>query len=753
MRAIFTYLLILVAWSIAFAHNGSIHGSVQDAATKSALAGAHIMLENTNYHAYTDELGFYQFNNLEAGHYTIIISYLGYENLRESVDVRDSETSTLRSFMINTGIELQSVTISPKPEINRQIISSLDIQLRPTNTSQDILRMVPGLFIAQHAGGGKAEQIFLRGFDADHGTDIALKVDGIPVNMVSHAHGQGYADLHFLIPETVERVQFAKGPYYAPYGDLATAGYVSFQTKNAIDKSMIKLQGGQFDTYRAVGLFNLLNNSTANHSQNAYLATEYYFSNGYFDNPQAYNRFSAFLKYNAALNNNTFLSATASSFTSRWDASGQIPERAVQSGLIDRFGALDDEEGGNTNRTNLNFQLSTMLDDGSSIRNQFYLSHYEFELYSDFTFFLNNPIDGDQIRQKEKRNLLGYNGSYTRTDNWMDADWKTEVGIHFRHDAIYNNELSNTKGRQTVLERLALGDVDEINVGIYVGETVHFGSQFSINAGIRFDQFQFIYIDKLKENYDRKIVSANVISPKLNLYYTVNDRLQLFANSGYGFHSNDTRVVVAQNGKEILPKALGLEAGAIFKVTPRFLVSTSVWNLHLDQEFVYVGDEAVVEPSGKTNRQGVDVSGRWQLLDWLFADFDVNYTYARAEGAPENEDYIPLAPKATSIGGLSFEAKNGWNGSLRYRYLADRPANEDNSVIAEGYFLVDAVLNYTKPKYEFGFFIQNVMNRAWKEAQFDTESRLYNEAAPVSEIHFTPGTPFNLNVHLSYFFK
>lgn len=745
-------LLYLLFLNVVTAHNGSIRGSVQDATTKSPLFGAIVTLEGTEKQTYTDDLGFYQFTNLEAGVYKVIIHYLGYERLSESVEVFDNETSTVRTFLKSVPIELQGVVISPEPEVNRRIVSSLDIHLRPTNTSQDILRMVPGLFIAQHAGGGKAEQIFLRGFDIDHGTDISLNVDGIPVNMVSHAHGQGYADLHFLIPETVERVQFAKGPYYAPYGNLATAGYVGFQTKNAIDKSMIKLQAGQFDTYRAVGMFNLLGQSPSNRARNAYLATEYFFSNGYFDSPQAYNRFSALLKYNTALNDNHYLSASLSSFKSRWDASGQIPNRAVESRQIGRFGAIDDTEGGNTSRTNANFQLVSLLDDGSSVRNQFYFSHYDFELYSNFTFFLNNPIDGDQIKQKENRNIFGYNGAYQRSDDWAGMEWQTELGLNFRRDGVNNNELSRTKGRQTTLERLALGDVDEMNVGVYVDETVRIGKFLTLNAGLRFDQFQFLYVDRLKEGYNRQIASANILSPKLNAYFTINDRLQLFANSGSGFHSNDTRVVVAQNGKEILPRAIGVEAGAMLKLTPKFLLSASVWNLDLEQEFVYVGDEAVVEPSGETRRQGVDVAGRLQLLNWLFADFDVNYTFARAQDAPENENFIPLAAEITSIGGLTFDAKNGWNGSLRYRYLGDRPANEDNSVIAKGYFLMDAVVNYTKSKYEIGFSIQNLLNRDWNEAQFDTESRLFNEADPVSEIHFTPGTPFNLNVFFSYFF-
>jgi hypothetical protein len=252
--------------------------------------------------------------------------------------------------------------------------------------------------------------------------------------------------------------------------------------------------------------------------------------------------------------------------------------------------------------------------------------------------------------------------------------------------------------------------------------------------------------------YDRQIASANIVSPKLNAYFTVNERLQLFVNSGYGFHSNDTRVVVPQNGKEILPKALGYEGGFAWKPVPRVVLTTSVWHLNLEQEFVYVGDAAVVEAGGETRRNGVDFSARAQLLDWLYADLDVNYTNPRAVDVPENEDNIPLAPLWTSIGGLSFNTKAGLNGSLRYRYLGDRPANEDNSVVATGYFLMDALVNYTRPKFEVGLSIENLLDERWKEAQFDTESRLFDEPEPSSEIHFTPGTPFNLRAHVAFFF-
>jgi outer membrane receptor protein involved in Fe transport len=480
---------------------------------------------------------------------------------------------------------------------------------------------------------------------------------------------------------------------------------------------------------------------------------EAHFSNNYFDSPQAYNRFSFMVKYNGTVNENTYLTAMVQSFTSSWDASGQIPDRAVDSGQIGFFGAIDDTEGGNTNRTNVSLQLGTQLPDGGLLRNQFYLSHYEFELFSNFTFFLEDPVNGDQIKQKEKRNLYGYNGSYNRKDDWAGLDWETEIGLQVRADETQNSELSRTKGRQTTLERLALGDINEANIGVYLNETVHVTPWLMLNGGLRFDQFYNKYVNKLNlEVYDRKIASASIVSPKLNAYFTVNERLQLFINSGYGFHSNDTRVVVPQNGREILPKALGYEGGFAWKPIPRVVLTTSVWHLNLEQEFVYVGDAAVVEAGGETRRNGVDFSARAQLLDWLYADLDVNYTNPRALNVPENEDRIPLAPLWTSIGGLSFDTKLGLNGSLRYRYLGDRPANEDNSVVATGYFLMDALVNYTRPKYEIGLSIENLLDERWKEAQFDTESRLFDEPEPVSEIHFTPGTPFNLRAHVAFFF-
>lgn len=749
----FLTMLLLMAAIAAQAHNGTIKGMVLDADTRTGLPGANIRINSTPPEAtYTDELGIFSFTDLPSGEFQLTISFIGYADTTLTVRVKDQETTPIRVSLVPKEVNLPDIQITSEATDNLQTISALDIQTRPINTSQDILRIVPGLVIAQHAGGGKAEQIFLRGFDIDHGTDIRITADGMPVNMVSHAHGQGYADLHFLIPELIRGVEFAKGNYDATAGDFATAGHVNFNTPAALDKSMVKLEAGQFDTYRGVAALDLLGNEAKTRNQNAWIASEYSFSNSYFDNPQNFTRFNVMGKYTGLIGERQSITASFSTFRSSWDHSGQIPQRAIADGTIGRFGAIDPTEGGETSRTNLNLVFMKNLGDRTFIKNQLYFVKYDFELYSNFTFFLQDSINGDQIRQKESRSIIGYNGSWNKETKISGKRLTTEAGFQLRFDDINDDELSRTKNRRQTTANLSLGDVQEANAGFYLNSTLELNHHWKLNAGLRYDQFYFSYINELDSAFLRQSVMKGTLSPKLNLFYDVNKSLRFYANSGIGFHSNDARVVVAQQGNEILPKAFGAELGILVKPVPSLLINASVWRMDLQQEFVYVGDEAVVEPSGKTQRQGVDFSARWQLARWLYADVDLNLTRPRAKGEPKGADYIPLAPTKTSIGGLTAQAKNGLYGSLRYRFVGDRPANEDNSTIAEGQFVVDALLGLKKERYEIGFSIQNLLNSEFNEAQFDTTSRLKGELAPVTELHFTPGTPFFLKGNVSYFF-
>lgn len=735
------------------AHKGTIKGNITDSTSNQIIVGATIFIKETNQITSSDILGNFNFNDVHPGTYNLEIKSFGYKTTTTSISVTEENTSILNIKLISLAITLDEITISQEGEIGStmQLISKIDIDLRPTKSSQDVLRMIPGLVTAQHAGGGKAEQIFLRGFDIDHGTDIKLSVDGMPVNMVSHAHGQGYADLHFLTPEVIDYVDFNKGPYYAQHGDFTTAGYANFKTKNSLDKSMVKTEAGLFDSYRMVGLFDLLSKETKN--QNAYIASEYMYTNGYFKSPQNFNRINIMGKYNGLINDNKMLTISASIFQSKWEASGQIPERAVKSGLIDRFGAIDDKEGGNTNRSNINVELTKVLPKQTTVKNQIYFVNYNFELFSNFTFFLDDSINGDQIKQFEKRNIFGYNGSVKKETTLLGKVFKTEAGIQLHHDMTKGSELSHTTQRKNVLNNLALGDITQTNASLYLDENIALTKKFNINIGARIDAFNFEYVNQLDSAYQRKTKTDYIVSPKLSLVYNFNPNFQMYVKTGTGFHSNDTRVVVSDSTSlTTLPRALGIDVGAFFKPTKRMLINAAIWALDLEQEFVYVGDAAVVEPSGYTRRMGADLSIRYQLTNWLYADVDANFTNPRSLYDSVGKNYIPLAPTLTSIGGLTAKFKNGLNFGLRYRHISDRPANPDNSVVAKGYTLLDGVVNFVKPKYAIGLSIENIMNAEWNEAQFDTESKLKNETQSVSELHYTPGIPFFVKGSLSLFF-
>ena len=735
------YLILTIITLLGFSAYSQIQkGKVLDS-DGNPVENAYLVNTNSESHAHTNEFGAFSLDKTVEGN-IIKVTALGYKKSNFTMMASDNII-----VMEDDIFRLNEIVIQPKLSA-MNVISKIDLQTTPVNSSQEILRKVPGLFIGQHAGGGKAEQIFLRGFDIDHGTDIAISVDGMPVNMVSHAHGQGYADLHFVIPETVEKIDFGKGTYYANKGDFATAGYVAFQTKDKIEKSSIGVEVGQFNTFRTVGLFNLLGNQK---NQSAYIATEYILTDGPFDSPQNFNRINLLGKYSTILSDNSKLSVMGSRFNSKWDASGQIPQRLIDNGTISRFGSVDDTEGGKTSRTNFNVSWSKPIDENTFFKANAFYSNYQFELYSNFTFFLEDPINGDQIKQKEYRDIYGLNAELNRKTKWNDVNVLLQYGVGFRSDATTDSELSHTLNRKTVLENIKLGDIDESNMFSYVNSEFNFG-KLMINPAIRLDYFKFNYQDKLNVNYTNESESKVKFSPKLNFIYSENNNLQFFVKSGIGFHSNDARVVVENNGKEILPTAIGTDIGTIWKPFPRLIVNSALWYLYLEQEFVYVGDAGIVEPSGKSKRMGAELGLRYQLNDWLYFDADANYTYARSIDEPKGENYIPLSPDFTTTGGLSFQKINGFSGGIRYRYLKNRPANEDNSIVAKGYFISDLNVNYQYKNINFGVAVENIFNTEWNETQFATESRLQNEPNSVEEIHFTPGTPFFMKGKITYTF-
>ncbi len=742
----FIAILLLAVAATAAAHS-LVRGKVTDARSGIPLPGASVMVKGTQYGTTTDETGNFILRS-DSAITALVVSYVGYK--KKEVIIRDP-SEYLVIELEPAAMEIGQVNVTRLRTSPLKPLAVIDIDLRPVNTSQDMLRLVPGLFIAQHAGGGKAEQIFLRGFDMDHGTDLAIHVDGLPVNMVSHAHGQGYADLHFLIPEIIGDIDFDKGPYSLTHGNLATGGYVDFHTLSHPDKNFIQLGVGQFHTTRLVTLLNLLGNYGASHKQNAYLAGEFFLSDGPFDNSQHFKRYNLFGKYSNYLDPDNLLTVELSLFKSDWDASGQIPERAVKEGIIDRFGAIDSTEGGETGRNNLLVRLNSTFHDGSTLENLAYVTGYDFTLYSNFTFFLKDPVNGDEIRQKESRTIYGYSAKYQKPHSLGAWKGTLTAGGDFRYDVVRGLELSHVRKRFTTLDSINFGDVREINTDLYAGEQINHG-KWMFSAGVRLDHFVMEYVNRLSPDYLRQSVRKPVVTPKAAVNYNFSPTWQIYFRGGGGFHTNDARAVILENGYKVIPRAWGTDLGTIWKPAKSFVIQTALWYLYMQEELVFSGDEGTVEPSGRTRRMGIDLSLRYQYRDWLFADMDFNYANPVYIDEPAGQNHVPLAPLFCSVGGIKVKLKNGLGGSLRYRYMSDRPANEDNTVTALGYTVVDATLHYLKPKYEIALIVENLFNTAWNEAQFDTESRLYNEPAPVSELHFTPGTPFFFKARVAWFF-
>jgi outer membrane cobalamin receptor len=749
-------LMIVTVLAVQWANAQYIYkGHIADNTTKQPLECACIRANGKL--CCTSKTGDFQLS-LPSDTATLTITYIGYTT---KVFPAHSSAIPVSIVMDNGQVDLKEVVIAPSLMCSPfHTLSTLDLRLRPVNSSQDLMRLVPGLFITQHMGGGKAEQIFVRGFDADHGTDLNVSVDGMPVNMVSHIHGQGYADLHFLIPETVKNFDFGKGPYYSAYGDLATAGYLSYTTKDAIERSMISLEGGQFHSFRIAALVDLLGKQAAQSGTTAYIAGEYNYTDGAFKLPEHYKRTNLFGKYTQKIGANNKLTLSASTFSTSWIASGEIPERVVAANTvaldeqgnairiqaapvtIDRFAAIDSAQGGRSTRVNAIARLTTGLKNDWSMENQLYYTHYTFSLHVNSTFFAADSVNGDERQQAETRDMFGYNGKLSKRKYWENNLLTSIIGLAGRFDRTYGTVYDHVTKQYQFLDNITRGDIRQNNTAIYLDETLETG-KWQFNAGARLDYFKFNYHDSTKNSF--------AVSPKLNVQYTANEQIQFYLKAGKGFHSNNAIAVIANNGLETIPSAYGLDLGLNWKPMPRLFVNAAVWYLYLSQEFVYT-DDGDIAPGGKTKRSGIDLSARYQLTKWLFADLNVNMARPRYADSTKGTGYLALAPTLTSTGGLDFRLNNGINGGLSYRYMHDRPGNNTNTLTADGYFVTDLKINYSKKRYEFGLTVENLLNKKWNEYAVEQVSRLRGEAASVDQMSFTPGTPLFAKVRVAFFF-
>ena len=659
-------------------------------------------------------------------------------------------TDTLRICLTEAALSLSPTTIAAEraySAASSSTIRALDLQLRPRNSSQELLRLVPGLVIAQHAGGGKAEQLYLRGFDADHGTGVALSVDGIPVNMVTHAHGQGYADLHWLMPEVVEAVDVRKGPFDARDGDFATAGSVSFRTADRL-ASRIALRSGDFGLRQATVLAPFGGDAS---EAGGYLATSLLRNDGPFLAAQGHERFNALVKATAPLGSLNF-AGMASAFRARWNASGQIPDRAVRARAISRFGSIDDTEGGSTSRYDLSLSAQSNGqgrhdgDAGSQWEARVFATKYDFDLFSNFTFFLADSVNGDGIEQVDDRMMLGASGSLKRE---LGRAGFLTFGSGVRLD-------DGDVGLYSQSARTRLGTrVDVHNRQLHLYQWSRFEtelrSRLRADVSLRADAFRFAVSDRIPtSNAGTPHASGTrwqgILSPRLNVAFDAAERMQLFANVGTGFHSNDARDVVTRAGDNVLPRAVSGELG-VRRSWNRGTFGAALWWLDLQSETVFVGDEGTTEASGRTRRVGVDLEVRQHLASSLWFDADLNLARGRFRDEPRGADRIPLAPTRTATAGLTYRLPTTESG-FRVRHIGARAAIEDNSVRALGSTISELFGAWQVGAFQVTGTVDNLFNASWNEAQFATTSRLRHEPAPTTELHYTPGSPraFSLGI-------
>jgi len=632
----------------------------------------------------------------------------------------------------------EEVIITAPPPVSsssEQIIPGKDFEIRPQGRPADVLRLIPGLIINQHQGGGKAEQYLIRGFDADHGTDLAIFVDGLPVNLRSHAHGQGYADLHWLIPETVRAVDVSKGPYFPEYGDFDTAAAVNFVLRDFVEENTLQVAGGSFNTQRYLALL-----SPTRDALKTLIAVEGYRNDGPFEHPNGYLRTNVFAKASAMLAEDMKLSVWASYYHAEWHGSGQIPERAVRQGLIGRFGSIDPNEGGVTQRSNVNVQYEWRPVENQKLTAHAYGSYYALSLFNDFSLFLNDPVHGDMINQRDRRWLAGFDGQYEIKSKVLDMAVTSAAGFQYRIDTPNVVLATATQRHVTGIQQDV--EIVEQSFSPFVKFDLVPVDKVRLVTGARGDIFTFRGSQRV--NTTAPFVTGEVTQSrpnvKANLILGPWADTEFFGNFGTGYHSNDARAILADPKQDAVPTARGYEFGFRTRILPRTEIFVTYWFLDLASELVFNGDDGTTSAQGPSHREGLEAGTKIRLLDWL--TFTGDFTYTTHAEFTQTHQAVPLAPVWTALADLTARLPWGLSSSLEMRYLGDRWADEFRHQTARGYTLVNSTTRYRYRNFEVFLTVENLTDVDWREAQFFFTSRLRGEPARgVDDIHFTPGAP------------
>jgi len=623
------------------------------------------------------------------------------------------------------------------------------LEQRPVLRPGELLETVPGVIITQHSGSGKANQYFLRGFNLDHGTDFRITVDDIPVNMPSHGHGQGYSDLNFLIPELIDTVRYKKGAYYADEGDFSAAGAAEMTYVTSLPKGVATFTSG------TEGFRRLLAADSKKYGGGDLLgAFEYGNNDGPWVHPDDYRKLNSLLRWNRGDAGNG-LTVTAMGYDGRWNSTDQIPERAVAEGLIGRFGTIDPTDGGSTYRYSLaaDWRRGT---DSSLTRASAYALRYRLNLFSNFTYFLDDPVNGDQFEQLDNRTVTGFQLEHQWSLPLGSRTVETSAGLQVRND-----DISNGLFRTRAQERLGItrrDGIEQLSGGPYIQGRVRWTPWLRTVAGLRADGYYAKVDSNLAENSGTR--RDALLSPKLAVTLGPWSGTELYLNYGYGFHSNDARGATlrvdprtGEPAERVNPlvRAKGADIGFRTTAIKDLQTSVTVFRLDLDSELIFVGDAGVTEASRPSRRQGIELQNFYSPRPWLSIDVDYAWSRSRFSDSDPAGDRIPGSIESALSAGVSVEGRGPWFGSLRLRYFGPRPLIEDGSARSEASNLLNFRVGRRFPNgLSLAAEVFNLLNERVSDIDYFYESRLPGEPGPVNDLHSHPAEKRSVRLALEW---
>jgi hypothetical protein len=629
-------------------------------------------------------------------------------------------------------------------------VGAADIRSRPLAREGELLETVPGLIVTQHSGDGKANQYFVRGFNLDHGTDFQTSLDGMPVNMPTHAHGQGYTDLNFLIPEMVDHIDYHLGVYHAEIGDFGSAGGAEFHLLQHLDHPFVTTEAGQNGLGRVAG-----GGSMQFGAGDLLFAGEVKSYDGPWVVAEKLQKFSGLARYSWTSGSSSY-SLLAMAYHTRWNASDQIPERAVSEGLTTRFGALDPSDGGETERYSLSGSWRHIGATSIETGNLFVIAS-DLTLFSNFTYFLNDPVHGDQFEQQEHRVVIGGSLGRTQSVHALGADHTLSFGVQTRSDVVGPLGLYHTEDRGQ-LSTVRKDDVTETGAGLWTGVESHWLPWLRTSLGLRGDAYLFDVTSSNAINSGQR--TASIASPKASVIFAPNSATELYLSAGLGFHSNDARGTTIRvdpsSGDSVhrvdpLVRSRGAEVGA--RVTVDGLRSTlTIWALNLDSELLFTGDGGTTEPTSKSERTGVTWANFYRPMPQLALDADVSLARARFAGVAPGEDRVPGALENVVAGGITWSpGTRGLFGALRVRHFGSYPLIEDNSVRATAATMLNADVGFAFSELRVQVSLLNVLDERADDIQYYYASRLPGEpGGGVNDVHFHPVEPRQIRMSVSW---